>query len=63
MNVLAETKVLPTDATHRGWPALEETPLTYGLLRQILLYSGNIEEREAQKMDRAIRRVLHAPYR
>jgi hypothetical protein len=32
--------------------------LTYGLLRHVLVDSGSIDEREAQKMDRAISRLL-----
>jgi hypothetical protein len=58
MNVLTRTRVLPTDAAYPRWPALEENPFAYGLLRQILLSGANIEEREAQRMDRAARRLL-----
>jgi hypothetical protein len=37
---------------------LDGTPLTYGLLRRVLVDGGSIDEREAQKMDRAISRLL-----
>jgi hypothetical protein len=59
MNVMTRERVVPIDAPPRHSPGLEEIPLTYGLLRQILANGGIIEEREAQKMDRAIHRLLH----
>jgi hypothetical protein len=55
---MTRENVLPIGAAQLDWPGLEETPLTYRLLRQILANSGIIEEREAQKMDRAIHRLL-----
>jgi hypothetical protein len=45
-------------AIQSGTQPVEATPLTYGVLRQILVYSGSMDERDAQKMDRAIHRVL-----
>jgi hypothetical protein len=46
------------EALRSGSPGLAGTPVTYSLLRNLLAGSGIIEEREAQKMDRAIRRLL-----
>jgi hypothetical protein len=58
MNVISSNGVRDIEAVQSGWPGLAETPVTYGLLRWVLERSGIIEEREAQKMDRAIQRLL-----
>ena len=58
MHVLARIDPPVGDSLKYGWPGARSTPLTYGLLRQLLLDSGHIEQREAQKMDRAITRLL-----
>jgi hypothetical protein len=58
MNVISRRDVPVIGAIHSDWPALDGTPLTYGLLRRVLVDGGSIDEREAQKMDRAISRLL-----
>jgi hypothetical protein len=58
MSVISRSDSPRVDAIQSG-RSFDERPLTYGLLRQVLVYSGSIDEREAQKMDRAFHRLLH----
>jgi hypothetical protein len=56
MSVIMSTAVPVSDSIQRD--PVEGTPLTYGLLRHVLLDSGSIDLREALKMDRAFHRLL-----
>jgi hypothetical protein len=58
MHVITRSEVPVNDAVDGGWPAVNGTPVTYGLLRHVLVDSGIMDEREGQKLDRAIRRLL-----
>jgi hypothetical protein len=58
MTVITQSEGPLAEAIQPGWPTLDGTPLTYGLLRHVLVDSGSMDERDAQKMDRAIRRLL-----
>jgi hypothetical protein len=60
VNVISSNGVPDVEALRSGRPGLAQTPVTYGLLRRLLEGSGIIEEREAQKMDRAFHRILHS---
>jgi hypothetical protein len=59
MTAVATIKMPPPEIASGRSPDPRETPLTYAMLRQVLLDSGSIEEREAQKLDRAFRRLLN----
>jgi hypothetical protein len=58
VDVINGNGVTDIQAVQTGRPALAETPVTYGMLRRVLESSGIIDLREAQKMDRAIQRLL-----
>ena len=60
MLITTTSKLPPADSIAHGVRDRGETPLTYGLLRQLMVDSGAMDEREAQRMDRAQARMLDA---
>jgi hypothetical protein len=58
MHVINHASPHGVEAVGAGSVGLTATAMTYELLRQVLAGSGIIEEREAQKMDRTIQRLL-----
>lgn len=58
MHVISRSEIPVVDAIQAGAHSPSGTPLTYELLRHILVDSGSMDEREARKMDRAMHRLL-----
>jgi hypothetical protein len=58
MSVITRSEVPVIDSINSGWPSLDGTPLTYSLLRHVLVDSGVMDERDGQKLDRAVGRLL-----
>jgi hypothetical protein len=58
MSVITRSELPPIDAFQSGCRAADGTPLTYGLLRHVLVDSGIMDERDGLKMDRAVHRAL-----
>ena len=57
MSIITPIELPVGDSIPRNPAPSAATPLTYGLLRQLLLDSGMIDERDAGKLDRAIHRL------
>jgi hypothetical protein len=58
MSVITNSEVPVINSIQPGWPGFDGAPLTYSLLRHVLVDSGIMDERDGQKMDRAVHRVL-----
>jgi hypothetical protein len=58
MSVTTRREVPVIDSIQSGWPSFDATPLTYSLLRHVLVDSGIMDERDGQKMDRTVGRLL-----
>jgi hypothetical protein len=60
MSVITRREVPLIDSIQSGSAEPDRTPLTYSLLRHVLVDSGVMDERDGQKLDRAMLRALHS---